>query len=910
MTGGDLGPYRIVSKLGAGGMGEVYRARDPRLDREVAIKVLPERFFEDPEMRSRFEREARLLASLNHPGIAAVHAFEEVPGASPSSTRHLLVMELVEGGTLADRIAEGPVPTREALSIARQIAEALEAAHERGIVHRDLKPANVKVRPDGTVKVLDFGLAKIAEGRDAPGADATQSPTLSLRATQAGLILGTAAYMSPEQASARPVDRRTDLWAFGVVLLEMLTGRRAFEGETVSHVLAAVLTKEPDWTTLPPETPAPVRRLLRRCLEKDRKKRLADAADARIEIDEAIVGPAAAEAPGPSPAPRSWWRAAAPWVAAALVAGAAIGVAARRSGPSAAPGSVGRLSMALPAGDRFGGSWWWPGSVAFSPDGTRIAYIGTRGGVARLFLRDVSEWEARTLEGTEGADTPVFSPDGRWLAAFSDGRVLKIALSGGPPVTLAKVQNAAGLCWGPDDAIYVGAQPPLGLQRISAAGGSLQALTTLDRKKGETDHAFPEVLPGGKTLLFVVRHANQPNFDVADIEALTLATGERRTIVKGGTNPRFVAAAGQLVFLRAGVLMAAPFDPDRLEFRGTPVTVLEGVVENPRTGAGEFTLSASGSLAYLPGGVTYGEHELVLVDRSGATRLLTAKRRPYEDFTVSPDGRSIAATVEGATTDTWLHDLSRDTDTRFTFGVEHRDPVWSADGSRIAYSSWRDGKWTIVWKRADGSGHEEELVDSDNPIWPGSFSRDGRTFIYTGTSLTTSSDLWVLPLDGDRKPHPLLASSFWEESAELSPDGRWIAYDTDETGRLEVYVAEFPGLGSRLKVSTEGGTHPRWSPDGRELFYRLSASAGVKEGLRQEGQKVRLVAVPIETSPALRVGTPKVLFEGPFFESGHDWALMPDGKGFVFIRECQPPAGPGELRIVLNWAEELKKPKR
>ncbi|MFI5180063.1 MAG: protein kinase [Thermoanaerobaculia bacterium] len=908
MIGREVGSYRIVSRLGEGGMGEVYRAHDPRLNRDVAIKVLPEKFFEDPEMRARFEREARVLASLNHPGIAAIYSFEEIAGPSPSSTRHLLVMELVEGPTLSDRIARGAVPPGEALPIARQIAEALEAAHERGIVHRDLKPANIKIRPDGTVKVLDFGLAKVAETAAAQGADATRSPTLSLRATQAGIILGTAAYMSPEQASGRPVDRRTDLWAFGVVLLEMLSGRRAFDGETVSHVLAAVLTKEPDWASLPMETPAGIRRLLRRCLEKDRKKRLADAADARLEIEDALTAPpeaTPAEGPG-QPPPRRILA----WLAAALVAGLVFGAAASRLGrPDAAPRRVMRLGVSLPAGQRFGGSWWWPGSVALSPDGTRIAYVATREGIAQLYLRDATEWNALPLEGTEGADSPVFSPDGRWLGAISGGRLLKISVAGGPPVTLARVSvpPAAGLCWAADDMIYMGAESPLGLQRVPARGGAPEPVTTLDRKKGETDHAFPEVLPGGKALLFVVRHADQPNFDQADIEALTIGSGARRTVVKAGTNPRFVAATGHLVFLRAGVLMAAPFDPDRLEMRGTPVPVLENVIENPRTGAGQFSLSADGSLAYVPGGATYGEHELVYVERNGATRLLTAKKRPYEDFTISPDGRSIATTIEGATTDTWIHDLGRDTDARFTFGVEHRDPAWSADGTRIACSSYRDGQWTIVWKPADGRGGEELLVASDNPVYPWFFSRDGRVFLYAEMSPTTSWDIWMLRLDGDRKPRPLLNSPFLEESAQISPDGRWLAWDSDESGRLEVYVATFPDLGSRVKVSTEGGTHPQWSPDGRELYYRLSASAGVREGQRQEGQRVRLLAVPIETSPALRAGTPHVLFEGPFFESGHDWAVTPDGKGFVFIRESPAVGGPGELRVVLNWSEELKR---
>lgn len=434
-------------------------------------------------------------------------------------------------------------------------------------------------------------------------------------------------------------------------------------------------------------------------------------------------------------------------------------------------------------------------------------------------------------------------------------------------------------------------------------GGTPQAVTTLDAQKKETDHRFPEVLPGGETLLLAVRNADQPNFDEADIQAVSLKTGERRTIVKSGTHPHYIPT-GHLVFLRAGVLFAAPFDPIKLQLKGAPVPVLESVIENPRIGAGQFSTSSDGSLAYIPGGVTFGDHELVFVDRSGATRVLTAKKRPYEDFTLSPDGRLIAATIEGPVTDTWIHDIARDTETRFTFGVEHRDPAWSADGKRVAYSGYRDGKWAIFWKPLDGNGPEEELVASEDPLWPWFWSPDGRVLVYQVLSPTTRDDTWILPMDGDRKPRPLFATPFAEEWAQISPDGRWIAYDSDDSGRAEVYVAPFPGLGSKVRVSTEGGLHPQWSPNGRELYYRTGSG---EEAQRPLGQRVKLMALPIETSPAFKAGTPHMLFEGPFFDSGHDYAVTPDGKGFIFIRESQPASGPGELKVVLNWFEELKR---
>jgi Tol biopolymer transport system component len=409
------------------------------------------------------------------------------------------------------------------------------------------------------------------------------------------------------------------------------------------------------------------------------------------------------------------------------------------------------------------------------------------------------------------------------------------------------------------------------------------------------------MLPGGNALLLAVRHSDEASFDEADIEALSLKTGERRTLLKSGTDPHFVPS-GHLVFLRAGVLLAVAFDPATLQLKGTPIPVVENVIENPRIGAGQFSISANGSLVYIPGGVTYGEHELVFVDHSGATRVLTAKRRPYEDFSISPDGRFIATTIEGPMTDTWIHDLARDTETRFTFGVEHRDPAWSADGKRVAYDGYKDGKWTIAWKPLDGNGAEEQLVASDNSVFPWFFSRDGRWLIYQEISPTTRSDVWVLPLDGGRKPRPLLQTPFDEEWAQLSPDGRWIAYNSDESGRPEVYVASFPDLGSKLRISTEGGVHPHWSPDGRELYYRSGTSLEAERPLEQ---RVRVMAVSIATSPGVKAGAPHLLFEGPFFDSSHDYAVTPDGKGFVFIRESQT-AGPSELKVVLNWFEELR----
>jgi serine/threonine-protein kinase len=563
-----------------------------------------------------------------------------------------------------------------------------------------------------------------------------------------------------------------------------------------------------------------------------------------------------------------------------------------------------RLGLTLAPGEHFGGSEWSYPSIALSPDGAHMAYVATRGGVTQLYLRDTAESDDRPLPGTGGAHTPFFSPDGKWLGAIAGGKLVKFPVTGGAPVTVSPLPfKVYGACWAADGWIYLGGEAPIGLLKVMAAGSIPFGVAALDnKKKRETGHRFPDALPGGKWLLFAAQNANQRNFDQADIQAFSMKTGEYRTLVKGGANPHYIPT-GHLVFVRAGVLMAAPFDPDKVELKGAPVPVVEGVIENPRTGAGQYSVSADGSLAYLPGGVTYGDRQLVFVDRGGAARVLTAKARPYEDLMLSPDGRLIATTIAGPETDAWIHDIARDADTRFTSGSERKWPAWSADGKHFVYAGFDKDGYSIFWKPLDGTGEQEELVDSDEkPAAPGFASRDGRTLLYEVWSDSGPHDIMLVSLE-KHFPRPLIATPPDEDWAQISPDGRSIAYNTDGSGRAEVYVATFPDIGSKVKVSTEGGRHPQWSPNGKELYYLMSPTA---DAPRPREHRVRLMAVPVETSPAFKAGAPHVLFEGPFFESIHDYAVTPDGKGFLFIRES-PESGPGEMKVVLNWDDEMSR---
>jgi hypothetical protein len=673
-VGRQLGSYQVISFLDLGGMGEVYQARDTKLGRDVALKVLPAAFVHDPDRLARFQREARMLAALNHPNIATIHGLEQSEGV------HYLVMELVLGETLAERLRAGPLAVEEALRICGRIAEALEAAHEKGVMHRDLKPANVKVTSEGKIKVLDFGLAKAFAGDGGP--DLSQAPTLTGTGTEEGRILGTAAYMSPEQARGKAVDKRNDIWAFGCVLYEVLTGRQAFKGETLSDTIAGVLEREPDWQALPPATPAKVRDLLRRCLRKDSQQRLRDIGDARIEIEEALAAPATAQPAAPVKEVRAGWRKPLLWGVASLVLAAIAGLAVWVLKPPA-PQPVTRTVINLPPGQQLAAGL--DSAIALSPDGTRLAYVASQAGAQQLYVRAMDSMEATPIPDTDGAVAPFFSPDSQWLGFFADNKLKKVSVSGGAPITLCDApgpQHSAS--WGSDDTVVFHGPPNLGLFRVSAAGGAPIQVTTPDPKKGEATHLLPDLLPGGKAVLFAAGPASGNLANAMQLVVSSLQTAERRDLI-AGTSPRY-ALTGHLVYAQGARLMAVPFYPQRLAVTGSPVPVLEGVLQSLWSGVAQCSFSRTGTLVYVPGGLQGAQRRLVWVDRKGTEQPLPAPVRAYRTPRISPDGRRVAVTSSESGDNIWLYDLARETLTRLTFeGRGNLLPIWTPDGRRIAF---------------------------------------------------------------------------------------------------------------------------------------------------------------------------------------------------------------------------------
>ena len=883
-----IGPYEVLSPLGAGGMGEVYRARDTRLKRDVALKILPEGFANHPVRLARLQREAEVLASLNHPNIANIYGIEE------SGEVRALVLELVEGETLADRIARGPVPLNEALSIAKQMAEALEAAHEQAVIHRDLKPSNIKVRHDGMVKLLDFGLAKLVAPASEPDLDVTASATMTLPVeTAAGVILGTPAYMSPEQARGYVVDKRSDIWAFGCVLYEMLTGKRTFQGPTSSDVMAAILDREPDWRALPTTTPSSVRRLVQRCLDKDTKRRLRDIGDARIDLDDALIAPPAVD--GESRTLAWHWP---PWVAWALAAVAVIVAAlfaargfwgaGRTEGNASAARSVVRFTETLPADTQLAPA----PALAVSPDGRRFGYVGIRRGTRTLYIRDVNQVAAHTMPGTEGADQPFFSPDGQWIGFFAEGKLKKVSVAGGAPLTLADASGARGGTWGTDNSIIFAPSAASALLRVSADGGSPQPATTLDRTQNEASHRWPQFLPGGEAIVY----SAGPTVSVfgwieARVLAQSLKTGARRVLVQHGTFPHY-AASGHLLYFQGGIAYAQRFDPNQLQVSGEAMPVLDRVptLGGINAGAFELALSPTGTMAYVPG-VTREGQSLVWVNRDGREQTIAIPTGTYGSGPrVSPDGRQIAVTVVGtAESDIWVYDLSRTTATRLTFGGRNLWPVWTPDGARIAYASSREGSTNAYWKHADGSGAEEQLTTSLETYFPQSFSPDGRMLLLSQLPGRVSA----LPLEAPRKPSVFQTGQGVASDAAFSPTGRWIAYISNESGRSEVYVRPYPGPGATIPVSTSGGDAPMWARSGRELFYL-------------QGDAMMAVDVA-ENRDKLSVGTPKRLFAGNYGVGGvraaYDVAI--DAQRFLMVKISGIQDDSSRFTVVINWPDEI-----
>jgi serine/threonine-protein kinase len=876
--GTRLGSYEILSPLGAGGMGEVYRARDTKLGRDVAVKVLPESFSQNEERLARFGREARLLASLNHPGIATIHGLEESNGV------HYLVMELVPGETLAERISPRPMPIDETLPLFQQIAEALEAAHENGIIHRDLKPANIKITPDSKAKVLDFGLAKALTDKTTPQ-NVSESPTITRDATETGVLLGTAPYMSPEQARGKPVDKRTDIWAFGCCLYEALTGKPAFLGDTVSDTLVAVLEREPEWEALAPETPTTIRNLLRRCLRKEAQRRLHDMADARIEIEEALTEPWKESEVSKVVGTKRRFGIVPILVStlvAALLGGLAVWGFLRGSNPDSSHTSSFVIEVAEPLGVGTPGR-----RLCLSPDGRRLVYVVGSPPGSRLYLRNMDELDARPIPGTEGAHHPFFSPDSEWLGFFAEGKLKKISLATETQLTLCDAgAEPRGASWGSDDSIIFAA-PASGLFRVSADGGTPQAVTTCE--PGDPTHRWPEVLPGGKGVLFTTWIGA---LEEASIAVLSLETGQSRILVENGTNPLYVPT-GHVAYARGGSLQTVPFDSANLDKTGPPVTALDNV-RVYGGGAADFSISDDGSLVYQP--FTPEELDLVWVDRGGSVSPLSVTRRAFDAPRLSADGRFLAVMVDDLQHDLWILEIARGTLTRLTFGLDNHDPMWTPDGRRIAFSSSRLGPRNLFWKPADGSGVAERLATSQHTQNPGAWASDGKAFAFEELRPDSGFDILIVELDGELQQTPFLVTEFNERHPAFSPDGRWLAYTSDETGLDEVYVRSFPGSGSKRQISTEGGVDPVWNPSGGELFYRSGD---------------QIMAVAVETEPDLSPSRPRLLFQGSYKWTAYygirNYDVAPDGERFVMIVAPPDSAKPAKLHVILNWAEELKR---
>jgi serine/threonine-protein kinase len=898
----SIAHYKITDKIGQGGMGEVYRATDTKLNRDVALKLLPDLFSKDPDRMARFSREAQVLASLNHPNIAAIHGLEEAGG------KRALVMELVEGETLQERLQRGPMPLEEALTVAKQIAEALEEAHEHGFIHRDLKPANVKITPKGTVKVLDFGLAKALEGEVGSGssADLSQSPTLSAAATAAGVIMGTAAYMSPEQARGQAVDRRADIWSFGIVFYEMLAGKPAFGGDTVSDVLASVLKTDIDLSSLPSDVPPAIRQLLRRCLTRDRKRRLQSIGDGRVIIEDYLENPAGektvASMPVATTAAPGWKRVIPLALVALLAAGVTAAIVSRLGGGGAEPPL--RLDFALLDGPLFPGLG---SSAVLSPDGTRIAYVVGDENATTLYVRDLDRLESAEIasgSGTTSAYHPFFSPDGAWLGYVTPQELLKVPVTGGTPLRLCKVDRSRGATWAHDDTIIFAPSPSGPLFRVPATGGEPQPLTTLDEANKEATHRWPQVLPGGEAVLFTSHTQPAGGFDNANIEVLSLKTGERKVLHRGGSYARYVPA-GYLVFVSEATLFAAPFDLASLELTGSPAPVVQDVSWGVSDGGAQYSFSGTGRLAYVRGDRAVPEYPVMWVDRSGRTSPLWEERGSYANPRLSPDGKRLSLTVlrEG-NWDIWVYDLERSVSTRLTFDEgSDTEQIWSPDGEYIAYSSDQNGPDNLYLKRADGSGDVERLTESGNPEWATSWSSDGRfiTYLTTGAAF----DLWIVPLDGDRKPEEFLATSFTEQNGAFSPDGRWMAYMSNESGRSEVYVRPFPTRGGKWQVSDGGGGFPRWSGSGHELFYRTD------DGI--------MVASVESAGDTFRAGKPQPVFQGTFRGGAAglplagnnfaDYDVTADGQRFVMFPAADDD-GAGQhphVTFVTHWFDDLRR---
>ena len=875
-VGTRLGTYEVVGLLGAGGMGEVYRARDVTLNRDVAIKIVNHELCARPDSRARLRGEARALAALTHPHIAAVHEFGE------SDSGCFIAMEYVPGEPLNAILMRERVRVPAALRIAVQIASALEAAHDKGLVHRDLKPSNIRLTPDGIVKVLDFGLARQTE----PGGEAAAAATGSGFLSHLGEVVGTPAYMSPEQARGRPVDRRSDIWSFGCVLYELLAGRQAFCGPSSTDLLVEIIERDPQWSHLPADTPLIVRRLLRRCLEKEVTRRPRDIGDVRLDIEEALTpaGAAATESRGHALGGRPRWALAAVLLTTGAALGALLWGTLGSSRPTtAASGPPARFVVPLLGDTRFVVTDF--PTLAISPDGAIVAYTATRGDRTQLFLRPLNGHEATPVPGSANAVSPFFSPDSQWIAFFADGKLKKMPVAGGPPVNVCDATIGFGGTWGADDTIVFAPAPGSPLWRVPAAGGTPVRLTQLDAERGEFSHRWPEFLPDGRTVLFTI--GVQGSWDDAEIVAESIDTGSRQRLVDGGTHPRYLSS-GHLLYVRQGSAWVVPFDAERLRVSGLPARVLDDVLVS-FDGAGQLSVSPRGTLVYITGSAFEPPRRLITLDGSGATSPLAAEPRAYAGPRVSPEGRRIVVSIAGAAEEVWLYDVGSGRLEQLTFESVNRAPIWTPDGKRITFSSNRAGALNLFLMDADGLTTPERLTTSDNLQLPGAWSPDGAVLAYVEHHPQTGRDIWLLRhADRNRQSEPFADSTFDETAPAFSPDGRWIAYVSNQSGRNEIYLRAVQAQSQATVISREGGSEPMWSREGRELFYRAGN---------------RLMGVNFIGTPP-RLGASRVVFEGPFEPGTADRANYDVGAGpqqFVMLGGSGQTAAPGEFHVLLNW---------
>ena len=872
MIGETISHYKILEKIGEGGMGVVYKAEDTKLKRIVALKFLPSNALGTEEEKARFIREAQAAASLNHPNIATIYEIDEVEGEI------FIAMEYIDGQTLKEKINSGPLKIKEAVKIACQVADGLNAAHEKGITHRDIKSANVMLTEKGQAKIMDFGLAKMSARSGL---------------TKAGTTLGTIAYMSPEQSRGETVDHRSDIWSLGVVLYEMVSGQLPFRGEYETAMVYSILNVEPEpLTALRTGVPIALDGIAAKALAKEPDARYQHVDELPVDLKAVdlksidtskILTTTVTERAAPQP---SRWRRAVPWsiaallmVATALVVGLVIWNLKLRLTTTSQ--SVTRSVITLSPTEQLS-PMEYENLLAFSPDGRCLVYVA--GDDRQLYLRPMNEFEATPLQGTEGAISPFFSPDGQWVGFFADGKLKKISLEGGRPLTICETNYfVPSATWGPDDTIIFESRSP-SLSRVSASGGTPEIITTPDRKKGETWHFFPEMLPDGKEVLFTISRG--VNIKDRNIALLNLETGEQRTVLKGGFNGRY-AATGHIVFERFGTLMAAPFDLHQHKVTGSPIPIHEGIQRY------NWSFSGNGSLVYVPRGESMAKSSLVWVNRQGEAKPLTEERRSYRYPRISPNGTQVAVGIIYENTDIWVYNVESSTSNRLTFGGYNNHPIWTPDGNRLAFSSNRTGPFNLYLQPADGSEEAKQLLAGEYMQKPNSLSPDGKVLAFYEMNPTTQEDIWVFLIQ-DSSASPFLVTPANEHAPMFSPDGKWLIYMSDESGRHEVYVQPYPSTGAKYQVSTEGGTEPVWSPDGRELFYR-------------SGDK--MMAVAVETEPTFRrQGIPQELFEyrSPMNTTAPMYDIHPDGDRFLMVQLEEESTAVNQINVVLNWFEELK----